>query len=110
MRLDARDKLARAERLGHVVVRAETEAADLVDIVLSGGNHEDRDVTLFPDSLADLKAVHPRQHQVEHDQVKLFRERLVQSLPAVVLHLDLEIRELEIILFQFRDGFFVFDD
>ena len=42
-RPDARDQLARAERLGQVVVGAELEAEQLVELVVARGEHDDRD-------------------------------------------------------------------
>src|SRR5699024_12050521 len=42
--------------LGHIVVRAESQASDLVDIVLLGGNHDDRRVLLAADLTADLES------------------------------------------------------
>ena len=41
--LDPRDELARRERLGEVVVGAELEAEQLVELVVAGGEHHDRD-------------------------------------------------------------------
>jgi hypothetical protein len=67
--LDARHQLARRERLGDVVVGAELQAEDLVELLPAGGQHDDRDVALGPDALAHLQAVHARQHDVEHDEV-----------------------------------------
>ena len=43
-RLDARDELARVERLRQVVVGADLEADDLVDVLVAGGQHQDRHV------------------------------------------------------------------
>ena len=40
--VDARDQLAHGERLGHVVVGAGVEAADLVGLLPARGQHDDR--------------------------------------------------------------------
>src|SRR5437867_325468 len=42
--LDPGDELARVERLRHVVVRADLEPDDLVDVFVTRGQHQDRDV------------------------------------------------------------------
>ena len=42
-RPDAGDQLARAERLGQVVVGAQLEPEQLVELVVPGGEHHDRD-------------------------------------------------------------------
>ena len=69
-RANARDQLADAERLGHVVVGAGVEAADLVGLLALGGEHDDRHERVAPaELLAHLVAVHVGQHQVEQHRV-----------------------------------------
>src|SRR4029077_2180402 len=65
----ARYELAWAERLGHVVVRAELEAGQPVRLLDSRGEHDDRHVALTPQRPGDLEAVHARQPEVEDDEV-----------------------------------------
>ena len=48
-RPDPGDELARAERLGQVVVGAELEAEQLVQLVVAGGEHDHRQVRVAPD-------------------------------------------------------------
>ena len=48
-RAHARDQLAGRERLDHVVVGAELEADDPIDLLAARGEHDDRDVGLGPD-------------------------------------------------------------
>ena len=70
-RLDPAHQLAQPERLGQVVVGAELEADDLVDLVVAGGQDEDR--RLRPgraQPAEDLEAVHARQAHVEDDEVR----------------------------------------
>ena len=66
--LDAGDELARVERLRQVVVGADLEADDLVDVLVAGGQHQDRHVGGLADAPADLEPVDVGQHQVEDDQ------------------------------------------
>ena len=69
-RLDPAHQLAQAERLGQVVVRAELEADDLVDLVVAGGQDEDRRLRAGGAQPAqDLEAVDAGQPDVEHDEV-----------------------------------------
>ena len=58
-RPDARDQLARAERLGQVVVRAHREPDDLVDLLGARGQHQDVGVRELAHPPADLQAVEP---------------------------------------------------
>ena len=109
-RADAGDELAGAVRLGHVVVRADLQAHDLVDFAVAGGDHDDRHIRAQPDVLAHLGAAHARQHQVQQDDVDVIGLELRQRGRAVARDADLE----PLLLQQERQGFgqgrFVFDD
>ena len=67
---DAGDQLARAERLGQVVVGAELEAEQLVELVVAGGEHDDRDGRVAAELAGDVEPVEPGQAEVEHDEVR----------------------------------------
>ena len=68
--LDARLKLAQGEGLGDVVIRAHLKAEHLVNHVVLGRQHQDRDVRrLLPQLAADSQPVHFREHEVEDDGV-----------------------------------------
>ena len=58
------------EGLFDVVVRAQSQTANLVDVLPAGGDHQDGDVGTLPELAADGKAVHPWKHQVQQDQVE----------------------------------------
>ena len=66
--LDPCDELARIERLRHVVVGANLEPDDLVDVLVAGREHEDRHVRVLADASAELDPVAVRQVEVENDQ------------------------------------------
>ena len=71
-RIDARDQLARGERLGHVVVGATIEAGDLVGLLGPGRQHDDRQVArlaLALERTGQFQAAVVRQHPVDQDQV-----------------------------------------
>ena len=59
----------RRERLGDVIVGAELEADDLVDLGVLGGEHDDRHRGLGPEDPADLDARQLGEHEVEEDEV-----------------------------------------
>ena len=80
---DPGDELTQAERLRHVVVGAELEADDLVDLRVLGGEHEDRDRGFGPDDPADLDAGQLGEHQVEHDEVGPIGPEADQGLAAI---------------------------
>ena len=74
-------ELADRERLRDVVVRAELEAENLVQLVVARREHDDRNRALGPQAPADLEPVELRQHDVEHHEidslVREARERLL---------------------------------
>jgi hypothetical protein len=78
---DAGRELAEAEGLGDVVVRAELEAADHVD-VLRAGREEDhrRGRALGAEALEEREAVLARQHDVEEDEVEAARGRAEEDV------------------------------
>ena len=77
----AAPELADRERLRDVVVRAELEPEHRVELVVAGGQHDDRHRALCAQSLADLEPVELRQHDVEHDEV----DRLLGEPPERLL-------------------------
>ena len=80
-RADPRDELPRRERLHDVVVGAELEADDPVDLFAPGGEHHDRHVGVGADVAAEVPAVPVRQHHVEQDHVGLVSaDRLASGL------------------------------
>jgi hypothetical protein len=67
---DTGDQLLEGERLGQVVVRTAVEGAHLVPQLVAGGQHDDRQPgTPGPETLQDLLAVQPRQHNVEQHEL-----------------------------------------
>lgn len=64
-------ELPHRERLGHVVVGADTEADEHVRLVVARREHQHGDRALGLDPAADLQAVEARQHDVEHHQIGL---------------------------------------
>ena len=81
--LHARAELAHRERLGDVVVGAELEPEDLVDLLGLGGEHDDRDRRARAQAPADLEPVDLRQHHVEHDEVERLLGEARERLAAV---------------------------
>ena len=69
---DAKCKLPRRERLRHVVVGAELEPDDSVDLVAACGDEDHGQIEVRSHPATELEAVRPRQHDVEDDK----RQRL----------------------------------
>ena len=110
-RAHPRDELAEIERLDQVVVGARVEAADFVDLLASRRQHDDgHERVPTAKILADLVAVHVRQHEVEQDGVRLFVLRQRDAVPPLARRSDAKPLELERVLQTEHDVRFVFDD
>ena len=110
-RLDPAQELAQAERLREVVVRTELETDDLVDLVVTGGQHEDRHLgTGRADAAQRLEAVDAGEAHVEDDQVRGLAGRDLQALLAGSGDADVVALLLQGVLDPARDGVLVFDD
>jgi len=109
-RLHPRDELPGIERLRHVVVGADLEPDDLVDVLVARGQHQDRDVGALAQAPADLDAVDVGQHQVEDDQRRLLRLGCGQCVRAVLGRAHLEARVLEVERHEGSDRLLVLDD
>ena len=91
-RANTRAELADRERLGDVVVGAELETDHLVELVVAGGQHDDRDGAPRAQLLAYLEPVQLRQHDVEHDEVdRLVAEACERLLAVGCLHDDVTV-------------------
>ena len=66
---DARQQLARTERLGEVVVGAQLQAHDAVGLLGAAGEDDDRDLRLGAQLTQQLHAVLARQTQIEQHQI-----------------------------------------
>ena len=82
--LDAGSQLARRERLGDVVIRAQLQSGDAIGLLAASGEHDDRHGHRRPQPAADLEATQRRQHQVEDDEIGWIVERVLQALDTVV--------------------------
>ena len=68
--LHSRQQFGQRERLGQVIVCAEFETEDTVELGRFGGQHQDGRAAPAPaQGFADLQTVQPRHHQVEDQQV-----------------------------------------
>ena len=77
-RADAGEQLPRVERLGQVIVGAQFQPEDPIDILRLRRQDQDRDLRRIPQAPAQAEPVLPREHQVQHDQIDArFRQRMV---------------------------------
>ena len=81
-RFDPGNELAGIERFREVIVGADLEPDDLVDVIVAGRQHEDRDVRALANPSADVDSVQVGKHQVEHDQRWCLGRRLLDRALA----------------------------
>src|SRR5450432_980406 len=112
-RLQAQRELAHAVGLDDVVVGAELEADDPVDLLALGRQHDDGDLArrrIALERAADVRPRHVRQHEVQQHQIgRLGRDALEPRLPrphdgGLVARLTKVVRE------HLLEIFFVLDD
>ncbi len=107
-RFDARNQFARVEGLGQVIVRAEFEAEDLVNVLVAGGEHEDgRGIVTLAQALADFEAIQFGEHHVQHDQRGAKHAHCFERGLAIRCGLDAKALTLQIHLRELQDGGFV---
>ena len=109
-RFDPGHHLAGAVGFADVVVGAEFEAEQAVDLFDPGRDHDDRHAGEFADLFADVHAVFPRQHQVEQHQIGLLLAHFRYRAEAVGDEQGLEAALAQVVSQQFGQFQFVFDD
>ena len=110
MRLYARYQLARAERLCHVIIRAQSESPDLIDVILLCRHHNDRRVFPHPDLAADFKTIYAGKHQIQNDQIKFLLQGTLQPRLTVIFYLHRKSGKFQIIFLQIGNRHFIFYD
>src|SRR5262249_4880822 len=106
---NARNELARRERLREVVVRAELEADHSIGFLVARGQDEDRHVAEVAQPSTELEAVDVGQPEVEHDEAGPTTVDCFEALRPRAFTNDLEAGLLEIRTDERADRFVVFD-
>src|SRR5215213_2955442 len=90
-RAHAADELRPRERLGDVIVGAELETEDAVDLGVTCGQHQDRhDASLGTQAPADLRAGDVGQHHVEDEDVVVVGRGTLEGRLPVADRFDVE--------------------
>ena len=104
------EQFARAEWLGHIIVRAQFQAEHAVDLRRFCSEHDDANAgggRVATQNFANFNTVHFRQHQIENNQIGRVSPGLFQRFRAVRRRHDFVTRALEIELNQFNSVGFV---
>ena len=109
-RLDPLDQLAGAEGFDHVVVGAQGESEDTVDLLLAGGQKQDRHRGDLAQFATDFPAVGPGEHDVENDKPRRPAPRQLQGCGAVADPAGIEPLPLQVARHQGRRIGIVLDD
>src|SRR5712692_283893 len=108
--IDAGEHLADRKRLGDVVVRAELEADNLVDLGILGRDHDDRHAAALAQRATEVETAHAGQHQVEQDEVRAGGARRPQACSAVARVIHREPGRDEVVLEHLADALVVLHD
>ena len=68
----AGDHAREGEWFGDVIIRADLQACDLIDLLREGGEHDDGYVAFTAQDAADFAPVDVGEHQVEDDEIGFF--------------------------------------
>ena len=109
-RLDARHQLARAEGLADVIVGAEVETDEAVDLLDARRHHHDRHVAEAAELAADLEPVAAREHQVQENEIGRVRAHPGHDLESICDAMRLEALGPEVIGLERGELGFVLDD
>jgi len=82
--MDAGGEFAGIEGFGEVIIGADFEADDAVDVITVSGEHDDRDGGGGADLAEDLEAAHAGEHDVENDEGVGAGESAAKADAAVV--------------------------
>lgn len=69
--------------LGHIVVDVHTETPELRFFPVQGGEHQNRNLGLLADQLANSKTIDFREHQVQQNQVESLSAKQCQGCHAI---------------------------
>ena len=115
MRFYPRQKLMHAEGLGQVVVGANFQAHHFIDLFVARCQHQDRHVRhrgirrFGPHRAAQLEAVQPGQHQVQHHQLRRVAANHVQRLQAVCGQAHLMSSTTQVVAQGLKERLLIFD-
>ena len=107
---DSGGQFTGTEWLGHIVVRSQTQAGELVLVGGPGGEHDNRYLGFISQSAADLQAIDAGQHDVQHDKVGMALSCLSQSLNAVISGEDAVAIPMQVELDQLYCFYIVIDN
>src|SRR6266516_223433 len=91
-----RQQFVHTKGLGEIIIGTQIETTDLILILSTSGDNDDRDSGELTDALADGKAIHPGHHHVKQHQVRPMRFYLFKGLLTITGWQDLVALKLEI--------------
>ena len=109
--MDARQQLAQAERLGHIIVGSQFQADDFIQLLTLGRQHENGRVAAADAKLpADVIAAETWQHHIQNEQMRTLLCDGVHRQVSALAGGDLEGFAFEHLFQPQRDVRVIFDD
>ena len=88
--MDAGGQLARVERLGQIVVCADLQSDDAIDVLAAGGQQNDGHGGAPSKGAQNLEAVLLGQHHVENDELVAAARREIDCACARMMGIDIK--------------------
>ena len=95
--------------LGHIIICTKTQSADLVDVVLFGGYHDDGYIFLRPYFSADIESVGSRKHKIKDHKIVIIIHCRIKAVISAIEGLDFKTVHLQIIFLEIGNFFLIFD-
>ena len=108
--LDSRNQFKWVERLGDIIIRADSQPGNLIDILDPCRQHDNREKMLLAYLAAKGKSVGIRQHDIQHRKTDFFPFHTGECVGSVVTDQNGEAFIFQVDTDQFRNFLFVVDD
>src|SRR5271170_2339445 len=95
-RANSRHQFPRVERFAEIIIGAQLEAHDPVDIIAAGGEHQDRRFVGSAECAQNIEAADAWQHDVQNHDFKVVGLQFRESVAAVVHAFYVEVFRIQI--------------
>ena len=94
----------------NIVVGTQSQSPDFIDIFLSCGDHQDRDIFFCSDFAANLETIFSGKHNIQKNQINRRTQGCFFSRKTRKCHLDFKSIGFQIIPLQFSNPFIILDN
>ena len=106
--LNSCNKLARAEWLGHVIIRTNSKSSYLINIFLLGRYHDNRNILNFSYLLAYLETISSGKHDIKDTHINILMQCSRKATCSIITYLNLISVKFKVILLNICNTLFIF--